>query len=57
VKTLKTEDKKERLEKALNTMTETELKEMCFDSFIDGLEKGIKIKDIKIKNVVEKETA
>lgn len=50
-------EKEQRLKNVLDMMTENELKEMCFDSFIDGLEKGIKINDIKIKNVCEKATA
>lgn len=55
--TLKTEDKERRLKKTLDLMTETELKEICFDSFIDGLEKGIMIKDLKSKETEEKESA
>ena len=55
VKTLKTEEKEKRLKKTLDMMTENELKEICFDSFLDGLEKGMKIQDIKSKE--EKEIA
>ena len=57
VNVLKTEDKKKRLKMSLDMMTETELKKICFDSFIDGLDKGIQIKDLKNKDVKEKETA
>lgn len=50
------EEKKTRIKNMLDKMTEDELKEICFNSFLDGLEKGMKIKDIK--NLDEqKETA
>lgn len=55
---MKFEEKEIRLKKSLEMMTETELKEICFDSFIDGLEKGLMIKDLKNKEVeTEKESA
>lgn len=56
VNILDTKEKEKRLKKTLEMMTETELKEMCFDSFIDGIEKGMKIQNLKNKNKEEKAT-
>jgi hypothetical protein len=37
-------EKEERINKTLEMMTETDLKAICFEAFLDGLEKGIKIR-------------
>lgn len=52
---MRTEEKEARLRKTLKIMTENELKKICFDSFIDGIEKGMKIKEIN--NSSENEVA
>lgn len=51
-----TNEKEKRLKDMIDVMTEDKLKEMCFESFVDGLEKGMKIQDLKTKEE-EKETA
>ena len=52
-----TKEKEKRLKKVLDMMTETELKEMCFESFLDGLEQGMKIQCMTNNQPAERASA
>lgn len=44
---MKTEDKEKRLKILIDKMTTDELKALTAEAFIDGLEKGIKLQELK----------
>lgn len=51
---MNTQEKETKLKNIIDKMTTDELKALAAEAFIDGLEKGIKLQDMKKKEVEEK---
>lgn len=54
---MKTEDKEKRLKTLIDKMTDDELKALTAEAFIDGIEKGMKLQELKEQTKNLEETA